>query len=320
MQRGIPAEQPGLMNEQDHAIISRYGAEYRGIVQYYLLAGDVGRLDRLRWVMVTSLLKTLAGKYDSTVSKMARKYAATIQTPHGQYRCMQVRVDRGEGRKPLVATFGGIPLKRQQNAVLRDRVIGLMAAARKLTPPLRAVTCETAIGLMASTGLRIGEALGLDRHDVDLDDGVLHVRIAKQHREREVPMHPSTTEALRAYVRLRDQLRSSADTPAFFLNMRGGRLGGGSFREVFSRLIREVGLEGHGQRVRPRPHDLRHAFAVRTLLDWHRTGSDVQRQLPRLATFLGHAHTQHTHWYLEAVPELLELVGRRLDGAFEEAR
>jgi group II intron reverse transcriptase/maturase len=122
MQRGIPAEQPGLMNEQDHAIISRYGAEYRGIVQYYLLAGDVGRLDRLHWVMVTSLLKTLAGKYDSTVSKMARKYAATIQTPHGPYRCMQVRIDRGEGRKPLVATFGGIPLKRQQNAILRDRV------------------------------------------------------------------------------------------------------------------------------------------------------------------------------------------------------
>jgi integrase/recombinase XerD len=216
-----------------------------------------------------------------------------------------------------------LPARQQRVAPYvysEQEIIGLMAAARKLTPPLRAVTCETAIGLMASTGLRIGEALGLDRHDVDLDDGVLHVRIAKQHREREVPMHPSTTEALRAYVRLRDQLRSSADTPAFFLNMRGGRLGGGSFREVFSRLIREVGLEGHGQRVRPRPHDLRHAFAVRTLLDWHRTGSDVQRQLPRLATFLGHARTQHTHWYLEAVPELLELVGRRLDGAFEEAR
>lgn len=216
-----------------------------------------------------------------------------------------------------------LPARQQRVAPYvysEQEIIGLMAAARKLTPPLRAATCETAIGLMASTGLRIGEALGLDRHDVDLDDGVLHVRIAKQHREREVPMHPSTTEALRAYVRLRDQLRSSADTPAFFLNMRGGRLGAGSFREVFSRLIREVGLEGHGQRVRPRPHDLRHAFAVRTLLDWHRTGSDVQRQLPRLATFLGHAHTQHTHWYLEAVPELLELVGRRLDGAFEEAR
>ena len=118
---GKPERRPGLMNEEDHAIISRYGAEYRGIVQYYLLAGDVWRLSRLHWVMVTSLLKTLAGKYDSTVSKMARKYAATIQTPHGPRKCMQVTVDRGEGSKPLVATFGGIPLRRQKNAVLTDR-------------------------------------------------------------------------------------------------------------------------------------------------------------------------------------------------------
>jgi integrase/recombinase XerD len=216
-----------------------------------------------------------------------------------------------------------LPARQQRVAPYiysEQEIIALMAAARKLTPPLRAVTFETAIGLMASTGLRIGEALGLDRHDVDLGDGVLHVRAAKQQRQREVPMHPTTTEALRAYARLRDQLRPSADTPAFFLNIRGGRLGDRTFHEVFPRLIREVGLEGCGQRVRPRPHDLRHAFAVRTLLDWHRAGSDVQRELPRLATFLGHAHTQHTYWYLEAVPELLELIGRRLDGAFEEAR
>ena len=118
---GKPERRPGLMNEQDYAIISRYGAEYRGIVQYYLLAGDVWRLNRLHWVMLTSLLKTLAGKHDSSVSKMARKYAATIETPHGPRKCMQVSVDRGEGRKPLVATFGGIPLRRQKNAVLIDR-------------------------------------------------------------------------------------------------------------------------------------------------------------------------------------------------------
>ena len=97
MRRGKPERRPGLMNEEDYAIISRYGAEYRGIVQYYLLAGDVWRLDRLHWVMLTSLLKTLAGKYDSSVSKMARKYAATIETPHGPRKCMQVRVERGEG-------------------------------------------------------------------------------------------------------------------------------------------------------------------------------------------------------------------------------
>ena len=121
MQRGRPERRTGLMNETDHAIISRYGAEYRGIVQYYLLANDVWRLSRLRWVMLTSLLKTLAGKYDSSVSKMARRYAATIETPHGPRKCMQVTVERGKDKKPLVATFGGIPLRRQKNAILIDR-------------------------------------------------------------------------------------------------------------------------------------------------------------------------------------------------------
>jgi group II intron reverse transcriptase/maturase len=119
--RGKPERRPELMNAEDHAIIGRYGSEYRGIVQYYLLAGDVWRLGRLHWTMQTSLLKTLAGKYDSSVSKMNRKYAATIETPHGRRKCLQASVDRGKDRKPLVATFGGIPLIRQKHAILRDR-------------------------------------------------------------------------------------------------------------------------------------------------------------------------------------------------------
>jgi hypothetical protein len=121
MRGGKPQQRPELKNEQDYSIISRYGAKYRGIVQYYLLAGDVHRLNRLHWVMLTSLLKTLACKYGSSVSKMARRYGARIETPHGPRKCMQVSVERGEGRKPLVATFGGIPLRRQKNAVLIDR-------------------------------------------------------------------------------------------------------------------------------------------------------------------------------------------------------
>ena len=121
MQGGKSADRSELMNEEDHTIINRYGAEYRGIVQYYLLAGDVYRLDRLHWVLQTSLLKTLAGKHGSTVTKMARRYRATIETPHGPRKCLKASIQRGEGRKPLVATFGGIPLIRQKNAVLRDR-------------------------------------------------------------------------------------------------------------------------------------------------------------------------------------------------------
>jgi len=143
MQRGKPQRRPELMNEQDHAIISRYGAEYRGIVQYYLLAGDVYRLSRLHWVMLTSLLKTLAGKHDSTVTKIARKYAATIETPDGPRKCMQARVERGEGKRPLVATFGGIPLRRQKNAVLTDREPVLATSRRKeLVHRLLAGRCE----------------------------------------------------------------------------------------------------------------------------------------------------------------------------------
>ena len=142
-QGGKPADRPELMNEPDHTIINRFGAEYRGIVQYYLLAGDVYRLDRLHWVMQTSLLKTLAGKYGSTVTTMARRYKATIETPHGPHKCLQASVERGQGRKPLVATFGGIPLRRQKHAALKDRAPVPAAAPRKeLIDRLRAGRCE----------------------------------------------------------------------------------------------------------------------------------------------------------------------------------
>jgi group II intron reverse transcriptase/maturase len=120
LERGEPARRNPLVNEDDHAIIATYGAEYRGLVEYYLLAGDVSRLNRLEWVMTTSLLKTLACKHDSTVAKMAARYRATIPTPFGPRRCFQVSVER-HGRKPLVARFGGIPLRRKRDAVLHDR-------------------------------------------------------------------------------------------------------------------------------------------------------------------------------------------------------
>ncbi len=140
---GQPARQPHLHNHDDHTIINTYGAKYRGIVEYYLHAGDVWRFNRLRWVMETSMLKTLAGKHDSTVTKMARKYKATIDTPHGPRTCFQHSIERGEGRKPLVARFGGIPLKRQRNAVLTDREADPAPPRRKeLITRLLANRCE----------------------------------------------------------------------------------------------------------------------------------------------------------------------------------
>jgi group II intron reverse transcriptase/maturase len=142
-QGGKPASRPELMNEPDHTIINRFGAEYRGIVQYYLLAGDVYRLDRLQWVMQTSLLKTLAGKYGSTVTTMARRYKVTIETPHGPRKCLQARVERSQGRKPLVATFGGIPLLRQKHAAINDRApVPAATPGKELIDRLRAGWCE----------------------------------------------------------------------------------------------------------------------------------------------------------------------------------
>ena len=117
---GQPERRTELMNLPDRLIISTYGAEYRGLVQYYLLAGDVWRLNRLEWIASTSMLKTLAAKHGSTVTKMARKYKARIDTPHGPRTCFEASIERA-GRKPLVARFGGIPLKRHKKAVLTDR-------------------------------------------------------------------------------------------------------------------------------------------------------------------------------------------------------
>jgi group II intron reverse transcriptase/maturase len=140
---GKPEVRSQLVNEDDHTIVATYGAEYRGLVNYYLLAGDVWRLNKVRWVMVTSLLKTLACKYDSTVSKMAARYTTTIPTPRGPRTCLQATVAR-TGRKPLTATFGGIPLKRQTKAVLTDRkpAPDIIIRRKELIARLQAGRCE----------------------------------------------------------------------------------------------------------------------------------------------------------------------------------
>ena len=140
---GKPEARTRLVHEDDHTVVETYGAEYRGLVNYYLLAGDVWRLNRVHWVMETSLLKTLACKYGSTVTKMAARYKTTIDTPHGPRKCLQATVTR-TGRKPLTATFGGIPLKRQQKAILTDRKPpqGVIIRRTELIQRLQTGRCE----------------------------------------------------------------------------------------------------------------------------------------------------------------------------------
>ncbi len=188
----------------------------------------------------------------------------------------------------------------------------LIDAAGELEPPLRALRHQTLIGLLAVTGLRLGEALALDRADVDLDRAVLHVRMGKNGSQRDVPIHQSTATALGVYARARDAAWRAPQTPAFFISTTGLRMARNDLNRVFIRLIAHVGLEGRGARARPRPHDLRHTVAVRTLLDWYDAGEDIDRRMPLLSTYLGHVSPVHTYWYLEAVPELLARVSDRL--------
>jgi len=143
MRRGKPWHRPQMLSDQDYSIVSQYQAEYRGVVQYYLLAANVCHLNRLHWIMETSMLKTLAGKHRSSVAKMARKYRATVDTPHGPRVCFQTTVERGEDKKPLVARFGGIPLRRQKKAVVVDRSPNLFTTSgNELIGRLVAGRCE----------------------------------------------------------------------------------------------------------------------------------------------------------------------------------
>ena len=164
--------------------------------------------------------------------------------------------------------------------------------------------------------MRRGEAIALDRADVDLADGVLHVRANKQNKHREVPLHTSHHPgAARVQPRCATDTLTGPTLAGVLRLPQGGRLTGGAFNATFAKLIRQIGLEGEGQRVRPRAHDLRHSFAVRTLIDWYQADERIDAKLPLLATYLGHVDPASSYWYLEASPELRALVRERLERA-----
>jgi len=196
-----------------------------------------------------------------------------------------------------------------------EEIDTLLRAARALPSPrgLRGDTYATMLGLVAVTGLRRSEVVDLDRTDVDLERGVLTVRNTKFGKTRLVPLHPSTTRALQAYACHRDRVLPVTLSPGFFLNESGIRITGSALHYTWVKLTIRVGLRGPHDSRGPRLHDLRHRFAVESLLGWYRTGQDAARRLPVLSAYLGHVRVADTYWYLEAVPELLQLAAKRLE-------
>lgn len=189
----------------------------------------------------------------------------------------------------------------------------LMAATARLSSPLRAATFETLIALMAVTGLRTGEAMALDRADVDLTEGLLTIWRSKLGKSRQVPLHETATAALARYAVRRDQLWPHTGTPSFFLSGGGTRLNHTNVSTTFAGLLDDAGIATPPGRRRPHLYDLRHSFAVATLVDWHADCADVQSRLPVLSTWMGHVKPSTTYWYLQAAPELMSVAAHRLE-------
>jgi integrase len=210
------------------------------------------------------------------------------------------------------------PPKRKRPAphiYTQSELTALLDAARHMTPTngLRAWTCATLLGLLACTGLRIGEALRLQNADVDWKAGLLHIRHGKGDRPRWVPLHPTAVQALRRYVKRRNQVYPRPATDTFFLTADGTAMHYRRALHDFWRLRKRLGWNVTTHPRRPRLHDLRHTFAVRRLLLWYRQHRNVDQHITALTTYLGHVKFTDTYWYLTAIPELMALVTSRFE-------
>jgi integrase/recombinase XerD len=194
-----------------------------------------------------------------------------------------------------------------------EQITALLRATSTLPTAHKAATFRTLFGLLLVTGMRIGEAIALDRVDFDGDLGTLIIRHGKFGKSRELPLHPTTTRAVTRYLRRRDRPRAVGPTEALLVSTVGTRLCVSDVQTAFRRLRARAGILPRSAACRPRLHDCRHSFAVRTLLDAYRIGGDPAARIAALSTYLGHVDPGKSYWYLEAAPELMELAGERLE-------
>ncbi len=270
------------------------------------LAGLVAYLDAVGSSTITADLAIAWAQLPQGVQRL--RWAHRLGAARGFARYLATIDEATEVPPPDV--FGARQTRPAPYLWAADDVVRLLSAARTLRPPIRAASHEALFGLLAVSGMRLGEAIGLARGDVDLAAGVLTIREAKFDRARLVPLHPSAVDALRAYAARRNRLCPVPRAGTFFLSSVGTALLANGVQNTFRELTQTLGLRT--AMVRPRLHDMRHSFAVQTLIDWHRGNGDVEADLAVLSTYLGHVNPAGTYWYLSAAPELTELAAARL--------
>ena len=262
-------------------------------------------------------------KCDSHGSKDPLTWARRLKRLRTFLRWLQQFEPRTE--VPDDSIFGRLPERLAPHIYSEQEIIDLLAAARRLGPAagLRGAIYETLFGLIASTGMRISEALSLHNEDVNLKHGLLAIHQTKFGKSRQVPMHPCTVEALRRYLWMRNLAGDFAQEEApLFIATRGRRLGlpmeSRQVHRVFIALREQLGWCNRGAHHAPRIHDLRHTFVVHRILLWQSQGVDVDQAMLSLSTYVGHAMVTNTYWYLSAVPELMSLAGRRFESFMDQ--
>jgi integrase/recombinase XerD len=257
--------------------------------------------------------------------RMALQFATQHQHQQPAQWAARLRVVRGfaryrSGEDPLtqIPPLGLLPYRAPRArpylySAAEIRKLLRAALHMRSQATLKPWTYNCLLGLLATTGMRISEALNLQIKDIDWFEGILTIHGTKFGKSRWVPLHPSTRKVLSAYAKRRDCLLEKKPVSHFFVSSRGTRLDGGDVRRTFYQLSRQVGLRNISASHGPRLHDFRHRFAVQTLLRWYRKGADVERLLPVLSTYLGHAHVTDTYWYLTNTPELMGAAGQRME-------
>jgi integrase len=314
-----------LQRRVEHYLAERYRLGFSGRTQAYALRSFAIHVQvvRHRGPLTVEVMADWARR-DSHGSTDPLTWARRLKQLRTFLRWLQQFEPHTE--VPDDAIFGPLPERLAPHIYSEQDIVDLLAAARRLGPAqgLRCVVYETLFGLIASTGMRIAEALALRNKDVNLKYGMLTIHQTKFGKSRQVPLHPSTVEALRRYLWMRNLVGSfEQDEAPLFIGTRGQRLGlpmdSRQVHRIFIAIREQLGWRNRGAHHAPRIHDLRHTFVVRRILLWLAQGVDIDQAMLSLSTYVGHAHVTNTYWYLSAVPELMSLAAGRFESYMRQS-